>query len=64
MYRNGCERSGLFCAALYMIEKLKLDQEVDVFHAVKHVRLSRTQNVQSLVSCNVIFHYLMSSNMA
>ena len=36
--------------ACYMLEKLKVDREVDVFHAVKHVRAARPEFVTSLVS--------------
>ena len=37
-------------AACYMLEKLKVDREVDVFHAVKQVRIPRPEFVTSLVS--------------
>ena len=37
-------------AACYMLEKLKVDREVDVFQAVKQVRIPRPQLVTSLVS--------------
>ena len=36
-------------AACYMLEKLKMDDEVDVFQAVKQVRISRPELVTSLV---------------
>ena len=37
-------------AACYMLEKLREDREVDVFHAVKQVRIPRPEFVTSLVS--------------
>ena len=47
--RYGYERSGLIIAACYMLEKLKVDREVDVFQAVKQVRITRPELVTSLV---------------
>ncbi|KAI0228027.1 Receptor-type tyrosine-protein phosphatase mu [Lamellibrachia satsuma] len=40
---DGATRSGLFCAVSYMVEHLKVEQEVDVFQSVKHVRINRPQ---------------------
>ena len=48
--RDGYQRCGLMIAACYMLEKLKVDREVDVFRAVKQVRIPRPQLVTSLVS--------------
>ena len=42
-FRNGAERSGLFCVALYVVQQIKTQQKVDIFSAVKHVRLYRPQ---------------------
>ena len=36
-------------ASCFMLEKLKVDREVDVFHAVKHVRIPRQELVTSQV---------------
>ena len=47
--RYGYERCGLMIAACYMLEKLKVDREVDVFQAVKQVRIPRSQLVTSVV---------------
>ena len=49
-YRDGATRSGVYVAVSYMVERLKLEQEVDVFHSVKHTRVNRPQLVPSLVS--------------
>jgi len=48
--RDGATKSGLFCAISYMVERLKLEQEVDVFQSVKHTRINRPMIVSSLVS--------------
>ncbi|KAK2166564.1 hypothetical protein NP493_1314g00030 [Ridgeia piscesae] len=45
---DGAGRCGLVCAASYMLEHLKIEQEVDVFHAVQHVRTTRPQLVNDL----------------
>ena len=49
--RNGAERSGLFCVALYVAQQIKTQQKVDVFSAVKHVRLYRPQCIPNEVWC-------------
>ncbi|XP_075528849.1 receptor-type tyrosine-protein phosphatase kappa-like isoform X2 [Dermacentor variabilis] len=41
--RNGCFASGLFCCSLLVLEKLKDEQEVDVFYATRIVRENRPQ---------------------
>ena len=47
--RDGATRSGLVCALSYMIERLKVEQEVDVFQSVKHVRINRPQLIPTFV---------------
>ncbi|KAK2156063.1 hypothetical protein NP493_2005g00006 [Ridgeia piscesae] len=47
---DGASRCGLLCAASYVLEQLKVEQEVDVFHAVQHVRTTRPQLVTDTVS--------------
>ena len=47
--RNGASRSGLLCAVLYILERLRKDKEVDVFQAVKQMRLNRTQFIDNMV---------------
>ena len=49
-FRNGAERSGLFCVALYVAQQIKTQQKVDIFSAVKHVRLYRLQCISNMVS--------------
>ncbi|XP_077550273.1 receptor-type tyrosine-protein phosphatase T-like isoform X2 [Haemaphysalis longicornis] len=41
--RNGCFASGLFCCCALVLEKLKCEQEVDVFYATRIVRENRPQ---------------------
>lgn len=48
--RDGASQSGLFCGVSYMVERLKVEQEVDVFQSVKHTRVNRHQLVPNLVS--------------
>ena len=40
----------MFCASVHIIEKLRVEQEVDIFTAVKHVKTSRIQFIGSVVS--------------
>ena len=48
-FRNGAERSGLFCVALYVAQQIKTQQKVDIFSAVKHVRLYRHLCISNMV---------------
>ena len=48
-FRNGAERSGLFCVALYVAQQIKTQQKVDIFSAVKHIRLYRPQCISNEV---------------
>ncbi|XP_013415624.1 receptor-type tyrosine-protein phosphatase epsilon [Lingula anatina] len=45
---NGAHQSGVFCALARILEKMKVEQQVDVFHTVKAVRINRPQFVDSL----------------
>lgn len=56
VYRNGASRSGLLCAVMYILERLLKDKEVDVFQAVKQMRLNRSQFIDTLVSRHVATH--------
>ena len=49
-YRDGSSRSGLYCSLSYMIEKLKLEQEVDIFQTVKQIRTNRPQIIPDVVN--------------
>lgn len=48
--RNGCFASGLFCCCALVLEKLKCEQEVDVFYATRIVRENRPQFIVDSVS--------------
>ena len=50
---DGASQSGLYAAISCIWEKMKLEQEVDIFHSVKHLRYHRPQVVQNLVSNTV-----------
>ena len=54
--RHGVERTGLFCATMNMMDQLVNDKEVDVFDAVKRVRLARPEFVGSLVRSVEVYH--------
>ena len=53
LFRNGCKKTGVYCCAAYVIEKLKEEQEVDVFTSVRQIRLSRPQFIINLVSSSM-----------
>ena len=49
-YRNGGGRSGMFCAIGIVVEMVKRQNVVDVFHAVKTLRNSKPNMVEAPVS--------------
>ncbi|KAK2181221.1 hypothetical protein NP493_405g00026 [Ridgeia piscesae] len=57
---DGAGRSGLVCAASYMLEHLKIEQEVDVFHAVQHVRTTRPQLVNDLSQYRFLYELALA----
>jgi len=46
--RDGVEQSGLYVAVSCIWEKMKVDQEVDIFNTVKHLRFHRPQILANL----------------
>lgn len=46
-------RSGMYCTVHNAIEQAKLEQAVDIFQAVKTLRMQRPGSIPSLVS----YHY-------
>ena len=49
-HRNGVHQSGVVCAVGFLLDKLKVDQEIDAFLAVTQIRLGRPQLIDSFVS--------------
>ena len=49
LFRNGASRSGLYVAISCLIERLKLEKEIDVFQTIKQLRLCRSHLVDNLV---------------
>ncbi|XP_060596915.1 receptor-type tyrosine-protein phosphatase F-like isoform X1 [Ruditapes philippinarum] len=64
---NGAYRSGLYCAVSILIERLKLEKEIDVFQTVKQLRLCRSHLVDNLEQyryCHeIVLDYMNSVNM-
>ncbi|XP_006812663.2 receptor-type tyrosine-protein phosphatase mu-like [Saccoglossus kowalevskii] len=52
---NGLGRSGTFCALYAVIERIKVEQVVDVFQAVKKLRINRPNMVQNLDQYNFCY---------
>ncbi|XP_056018914.1 receptor-type tyrosine-protein phosphatase kappa-like isoform X9 [Ostrea edulis] len=63
---DGVERSGVFVAASCLVERIKLDREVDVFQSVKQMRLNRSQlicNMEQYRFCHELaLEYLQASS--
>lgn len=59
VYRNGGGRSGVFCASSIVCEMAKRQSVVDVFHAVKTLRNSKPNMVDTPVSLRLmLFKYI------
>ena len=48
--RTGVTVSGLLCATDHIIEKMSTENAVDVFNAVKKIRLTQPRFIPTLVS--------------
>ena len=46
---DGASQSGLFCACSIVCEKWSRDQQVDIFHTVKALKLTRYHFINTLV---------------
>ncbi|KAI0209847.1 Receptor-type tyrosine-protein phosphatase mu [Lamellibrachia satsuma] len=57
---DGASRCGLLCAASYVLEHLKVEQEVDIFHAVQHIRTTRPQLVTDLDQYRFLFEVALA----
>ena len=47
---DGASKSGLYCACAMVCEVIREEDEVDVFHTIKHLKNRRKQFVSSYVS--------------
>ncbi|KAK2172546.1 hypothetical protein NP493_950g01060 [Ridgeia piscesae] len=57
---DGASRCGVLVAASYILEHLKIEQEVDVFHAVQHVRTTRPQLVTDLTQYRFLYQVALA----
>jgi len=48
---DGCGRTGSFIAIYYTLERVKAEQTVDIFQAIKNSRIRRTALVSNVVGC-------------
>ncbi len=48
--RNGCRSCGVFCSMMNIIDRLRLDKEVDIFLTIRELQAIRPQFVQTYVS--------------
>jgi hypothetical protein len=65
LYRDGVKQSGLFGVIICVWERMKDDQEVDIFQTVKQLRYHRPEIIQDIV-CSpdfLIFHQFMHSGL-
>ena len=57
VFRNGADRSGLFCVAATVIERMQVEQDVAIAQVIEEMRNYREEIVSSVVS-NCCVHYL------
>ena len=50
-FSDGIGRTGAFCTLYSVLERVKTEQIVDVFQAVKTLRIQRTGLMTTVVSC-------------
>jgi len=60
-FRDGASRSGLVCTLSAVLERLKLEHEVDIFQSVRHARINRPQVVPVFVSAVTVPYCLITS---
>ena len=58
MYSDTVTRSGIFCAAVTIIEKCKSENIVDVFQVVKTQRINKPGSVPTPVSYELMYNSL------
>ena len=56
VFSAGTGRTGTFIAVSILLERLKTEGVVDVFHTVRALRLQRPNMVQTVVSIVYIWH--------
>ena len=49
IFRNGVDRSGLFCVLSAVIERLRVEQDVAISQVIEHMRFCRDQIIPSVV---------------
>jgi len=55
---DGASQSGLFCACWIISEKMDIDSQVDIFHAVKALKLKRYHFINTLVRSRLLCSYM------
>ena len=59
--KDGATHSGLFTAVYVLCEKILDENEVDLFHTVKHIKIRRNQAIDTLVRLSLFSLHFVSS---
>ena len=51
--RDGCKRSGVFLALSLVLEKIEIDDEVDIFQVVRTIQIRRPEFFPNFVSLSI-----------
>jgi protein tyrosine phosphatase len=57
---NGVERTGLLCACLHIVQKLRVEQEVDIVTSVKHVKTAKTDFISSMAQYKFLYEMVQT----
>lgn len=61
MFRNGLERSGLFCVISAVVERLNIEHDVAITQVIEQMRCCRPQIITTVVSfMYIIFLHFVS----
>lgn len=50
MFRNGAEKSGLFCVLQVVLERMKIEQDVAIHHVIQRMRSVRPSIIPNKVN--------------
>jgi ribosomal protein S19 len=55
--RDGCKRSGVFVALSLVLEKIEIDDEVDIFQVVRTIQIRRQEFFPNFVSLSISTYF-------
>ena len=59
-FRTGGRQSGVYCGATFVLDKMRSEQQIDVFLAARYVTRRRPQFLQTQVIQNIDIVFIIS----